>query len=451
MAYAKISAVGPACPCRAAQTSQLVCLNDLSEKKAFTLSQFSIFSTIPSAGSYNPSVMLEGFVRQAGIGLNTVTNLVLRLEDTSGRTMSADILSEAIAVLVTACPVLRTLSFQGHLSSALMRCLGEACPQLSTLILVGSCSRDLTYLQDTLLKSQPTLLPQLRSLTFLDCKPDFYSQLPDMSNNDSITSCSLPGCTLDSVADWLCLPRHLRHLRVGSIEEGPPGLAGGGSLLSCLVSVQTEGRWRLRPLAKLLRAAPSLTDLKLSPEIASRHFAAPRILIKLKETTSDSSSSDLSLLQHMMHVHSSLGDAHYTLFIAKREVQDQAGTRSYLANLPCMTGIKKVDFRGVEPSELGPLLNLFPNVVKLGLLYMNEIDDVELQSVAACGKLAHLDITACQRVSSVGLLSLCLLRPTLQRVVCHDCAKLSRSAIIVCEQLLRKHGLQTRIGDTVEL
>lgn len=105
-----------------------------------------------------------------------------------------------------------------------------------------------------------------------------------------------------------------------------------------------------------------------------------------------------------------------------------------------MTCVRRCDFFSLAPGELGVLLNRFPAVTEISLGIMDGLTDVELQDVAKCQHLQKLYITSCNNVSLAGLLSLCLLCPSLSCVECRHCAQLKSPILEVCKQLLSKHG-----------
>lgn len=123
------------------------------------------------------------------------------MEDTGRSAVTAAKLDDAMISLVSACPALTSFNFHGHLSTAILRVLGARCPLLTTLTYIGPRQADHAYLKQILLL-QPSILPHISSLTFQDCKEEFYN-LPDMTGNISITSLRLDKFIFESDAEWL--------------------------------------------------------------------------------------------------------------------------------------------------------------------------------------------------------------------------------------------------------
>lgn len=349
--------------------------------------------------------------------------------------------------LVLACPLLSSLIISGFcLPEALLRTLGDACPLLTGLTITGAGLSHLPYLQHTLLLLQPTLLPQIDTLDFCTCEPDF--QIPDMSHNDSILHLRLDSFIFQDIRQWLCLPRGLQHLASGPFLVGPPDLDNGGPCLGSLKSMHAEldldwidTPFSLHALAQFFRATAALTEFAL--DIWEERAA---IAVDLTGPAAAANAADLLLLCESAEVHGAIKDALFAINCGEPGHGD-IPFQHLIPALPRMTGFTQCRFENVLAGHLASLLGVFPDVEDVRLVSLGDLDDVELQDVAKCTKLTKLHLSACNRVSSMGLLSLCHSSPMLRYISLRLCDGLKNPAVEGCKSLLLKHGLQVEIKD----
>lgn len=401
---------------------------------------FSPSRTLPTV-SFSPAVLLEAFVREVGAALTTVTSLTLHVEDSAGNRTTGAVLMTALASLFSACPVLRSFGISGRLSPALMCTLAGACPLLSTLRVMFA-GADLPYLQASLLL-QPTLLPNITTLTFEEPSPGF--QLPDISSNHTVHALELRTCSFVTHAHWLSLPPNLRTLSCSGLEGGPPAAVNGRASLASLRSLQLDLHVpvSLHVLAQVLRAAPSLQDI--TPMVGDSEGDTLAIHCHLKQSTAAKTIDDLALLQRTTQ-----GSALRTAFICidcteREDVQGSSSLCGTIADLQCMPGTTRCGILGLTPGELAPLLGLFPDLTVLEIGMTDGFSDVELQDVAVCTSLTTLALSNCDSVTPMGLLLLCQRLPRLRKVTCHACAELGRQDLEGCVELLRKTGSKAEL------
>lgn len=115
---------------------------------------------IHHAGSYNPAPLIHRFRQEMGAALASVSILTFILTDTCNCTSSTNELNEAFAMLAQECPALKNLYSCQHLPLALMHLLGQACPQLSTLMLCDDPFPAPSSAVRVMMQHQPTLFPQ---------------------------------------------------------------------------------------------------------------------------------------------------------------------------------------------------------------------------------------------------------------------------------------------------
>lgn len=295
----------------------------------------------------------------------------LAVVDTGRSSVTAAILTKAVGLLVCACPSLKSISYEGDLSPALLRALGEGCPQLSEITLPGLAT--LPPLQE-MLSLLPSLLPHVSTLAM----PDIMLELPDFSHLLTVTSLKLGfDFAFESDADWLRLPPKLQHLQCGDIEHGPPVLASDGSnLLSSLLSLQLLDKHISRDvLAQLLRASPSLQAISSWPGHATADLY---IRCRMQPSTH----ADLSFLlalgkplvtNAIFHINCS------AVSTLHNEAQPLIDNPSFIASLPRMTGIQRCSLSECERGQLAQFLPMFPDVRQLILSHPTGIDDFELQ------------------------------------------------------------------------
>lgn len=382
------------------------------------------------------------FIGEVGLALSTVTSLELSFEDTSGSDASAAVLDQARVQLVNLLPALKSLANRGPLSPEFLLAMGQACPHLSALTLIAG-SDDLKHVQATL-QLQPLLLPNINSLTFQTYGSDYI--LPDISNNSNIRCLDAAGHRFKTAAQWRRLPQNLLSLRCYTVGGSVPAVTANGSpLLSSLQSLTLEVNdinpfIALRSLAQVLRAAPVLTSVKFEDDCGP-----PSIDCDFNEfTDTASAASDLSLLLQRPEV-DVVKDGEYRICFDDR--QSQAVLETLINGLPCMQGVASCELRGMVPGELSMLVKKFPDAERLLIQHTHEsyqddmlLDDEELLCVSACRHLKWLHITGCEKITALGLLTLCQRLPLLTNVDCYKCAQLTEPVMQKCVELLGKFG-----------
>lgn len=401
------------------------------------LSQALLLDTL-LAGSFSPAVMLDAFLREAGASLNTVTSLDVLLQNDGGSTATIYILIEAITLLAIACPVLKSLSCNFcpiHLPG-----LSRSCPLLDTITF--SCAEeDHEFLQQFLLL-QPSGLPHLTRLEL----PHYAQQmgrcrLPDMSGAKSILILSMPRCTFDGATRWQLLPPQLEQLHISTLlETGPPILSedrkGLGSLRVLLLEHVDE--MPLHVLAQLLRGVPTLLDIQVVEAEGKQASVDCRLAL--------STAADLLTLHQRLEQSPGMKvirDAVYYFDCSAR-----ASLRAVLpliASLPRMTSLWKCSFEGCRLSEFTSWLRVFPNVRVLTLIYMDKMDDVALQDLATCTSLTGLRLSHCNKVTSLGVLGLCIRHAGLRSITCSHCPHLKQPALTRCAAVLKRQIQLTEV------
>lgn len=89
-----------------------------------------------------------------------------------------------------------------------------------------------------------------------------------------------------------------------------------------------------------------------------------------------------------------------------------------------MGGWTQSVFKEVESGNLAALVSMFPSVQTLILLSLQDLGDVGLLELAVCFSLRWRQLRLMNRGSPAGLVSLCKLLPSLEKVQCVDCAQL---------------------------
>lgn len=249
--------------------------------------------TLSPLGQFSPALLLELFVQELGEALHTVTSLALNLHNTGCSTVTASRLCKALSLLMSASPALTALSLEGQFSPLLLRMVHQACPLLSELSLITEHEdenkderdaqaavqlSDLTLItKDTdgldmqaVVHLLPSLLPNVHTLSL----PQFIRSLPDMSKNVGITTLCVKSLVIDSEAIWLCLPSKLQHLqcstvlmRLDPVRRGVDNPNRSEPFLGSLLTFNFRiACFLLKPLAKILVAAPALQAFHLHPK-----------------------------------------------------------------------------------------------------------------------------------------------------------------------------------------
>lgn len=382
--------------------------------------------------SYNPAALVERFVQEAGIGLATVTELVLCLEDTCESDVPTSVLNQAVATLVQACPALKTLWSDEYLSLPLFALLGAACPQLSEFTV---CEKDddipLSCVH-AMIKRQPSLFPHLETLAF----PWFCGKnLPDFSCNNSIHTLLISSFTFSCEAHWRRLPPMLQRLHIGQMIEGPSSVMDGtsrGNPLSSMRHLRVEDKAiPLHAVARLLQEAPALQELQVGCENDIDNDEESHLVVQCSKSLT--TASDLSILQERVGL-GSITTAIYH-FDCGPGVESTSSLQPFIATLPCMTGVGSCIFSLCDTAEFMQLLKTFPDVRDLVLGHMS-ITDMRLQSLASCSKLQRLKLYECDNITPYGLLALCFRLPGLCHVRCEDCDQLYEPHLYRCQQPL---------------
>lgn len=349
-------------------------------------------------------------------------------------------LDDALVGLLSTCTALTSCTFSGHPSHELLQNMGKYCPLLATLSITGVGRDDLPYLRG-MLQLQPSLLPNISSLSFLDMSGGF--RLPDISGNHGIVFLDVHGCHFSTDAHWLLLPRNLEVLRCRIILSGPPSLADGTMSFQSLKRLEVHDCAPLIPLgaiAQLAANAPSLVSI--TAQMNCKDKGEFFVMVELTQSTASSTSAHLSLLQPMLTRHA-LDSATFLVDFSQSDAQDSL--LSVISALPRITGVARCKIQVCNPGELGPLLVCFPDIQELQIQTAAGLDDVELQEIAVCTSLTTLNLHSCHNITIMGLLSLCHGLPGLRSVTCCGCVQLGEDLISVCVQLLRKRGLLAQV------
>lgn len=379
------------------------------------------------AGLYSPVLPLKAFIKEAGTALSTVSSLSLQLLDASGSAVSAIVLGEALVLLVVACRSLRSLTFQGYMCPVLLKMLGQVSPLLSEFVMQIH-PRELPHVKRTILMLR-SLVPNLTSLGIKSCTP--LTQLPDMYSCNSILQLDLGNFEFSYSIHWCCMPPNLRHLKCGAVNVGPPIIGMADMIMkSSLQNLQSLDVFNIRlplnALIQLMLASPSLRTFRTWSNHSDDEIY---VAISLHHSTADDlclmAATKLVFLQHASYViNCNRHDAH------------ELELAPHLAYLPCMAGVTRCEIQECHYEDLGPLLSVFPNVRALTLRFMSNLNDVDLQVVAGCQRLAQLELTYCSMVTAMGILALCQRLPGLGTIKSDRCAQLTQVALCRCQRLL---------------
>lgn len=374
-------------------------------------------------------------MREAGASLSTLTSLFLNVEDTGVSVVTAAALDRAMVLLVSACPLLTSITFSGELTEAFLRVLGERCPLLSTLSFVCPVPENPAYLQQ-LFRLQPSLLPHITCLTLDNCCE--VSSLPNMSTNISIRTLSLESFSLLNEAEWLSLPPNLQHLECGHIQTGPPMSTVGRVLLGSLLVLELlYPVLSLQAFVQLLRAVPSLKEMK------SQHRGRDcRIECNISISEDSNTGANLAFLLGRME-NPTIGHAIYVVDCSREDTR--ASLCPVIATLPILGQASWCELTHATFAELGLLLKIVPNATHITLTKC-EVTDVELQALAVSVQLTTLKLIRCPKISPIGLFALCQRLPRLLKVVGFKCPLLEGTALETCVQLLRQQGSIAKLG-----
>lgn len=384
---------------------------------------------------YSPDLLLEMFIREAGSSLRTVTSLHLHFENTCASTSAAATLDNVMIMLVSSTPSLESFTCGGHLSTEFLHGLGQACQRLSNLTL-NPDSQDGAYLKSLMLQ-QPSLLPNITSLTFIDSTCRY--ELPDMSGCNSILQLNLQSFTFNTDQEWECLPRSLTHLMCADFGDGPPSCSDSSRWFASLESLVAEDEfWMSRMpipvkvMIRLMRAAPALNFIQVGDETTNGTFV---IKCDFDSSTYASTAADLREW-HNMSASKQFTTAIYQLHCYCDS--DNAAALAVIETLPCMTAFTSFELFAWEPCVLRALRTKIPNVQQLML--SEELDNTELLEIAACTSLERLNLRSPAQVSALGLLLLCQRLPKLSTILLKSTPQLEKSVLRGCEELLRGYG-----------
>lgn len=396
-----------------------------------------------------------------GCALGSVRSINVQLDDTRRRSVSrgkdAAALSSPLCMLASACPALTSLTCSEQLYPAFLQRLGQSCPVLSSLTLPGTFHYDVPLLH-RMVSPMASFLTQLTSLAipalrinspcFLDGAERDADVLPDLTQLTSLLSLDLDHCSLGKT-QWPFLPPNLRHLRCSSMSAVPLPRPDGSSLFHKLLSLEIHSDVPLWLLARILRCAPALQSLKSTgmrtPVLLQRkegpaQFHDPQlsVLCRFRSITA----TDMSLLKQRIEA-GLICDATYKL---------ECGTvfgidaDPFIADLPRMSGMTRVELHGLRPGFLVHLLSAFPDVQRLTIATEGPaLDDVTLQGIAACPQLSELTLYDCDSISPAGLQDLCVQLPLLRSVTYAKCAQIHAQALEGCVKYLQQRGLSVDI------
>lgn len=223
---------------------------------------------------------------------------------------------------------------------------------------------------------------------------------------------------------------------------------GGVGSLSNLLSVHLSGEYpRLEECAQILRAAPLLQAFTSSDTY--EHLEVETATIRCRSST-PTTGTDLFLLHERMSKLTGIRDATYLIVCSYQEIiRDRqngipGSLQPFIASLPTMTGVTKLDLSCIEPADLASILHKFPDLQELMLRCQYNMNDVELQHAAAANKLVSLKFLICREVTPMGLLALCQRLPNLSHVTCVDCTSVEQTDLDRCAELLM-HSTQRKV------
>lgn len=366
-------------------------------------------------------------MRKVGACLSTVTALDLCYKDTSGSAVSAAELCQALGLLLDACPSLNSLTSLGHLPTAFLRKLGQACPLLSALTMHNE-QVDLLYLQRVLML-QPTLLPHVTSLSL----PGLQLELPDMSHNTGILSLEMQRCFMQGT-HWRSLPRNLQRLKCAAMYEEPPLCADSTDLLRSLLDIQFDSiRLPLHAVEQLLHKGPFPHQIR-------------NCSLTIMCTVAPSLAADLSFIHQEMQ----MGVVKRFTYDLRFEASSrEAWSPTLLSTLPRMTGVTQCAF-DCRRGNLLPMLRAFPDAKDVIISHCAALGNLEMHTLAALEKLERLQLNYCDNVAPLGLLALCNQLRELVRVDFVGCAMLHGPGVGVCVGLLRQYGSKVKIYENNE-
>lgn len=215
---------------------------------------------------------------------------------------------------------------------------------------------------------------------------------------------------------------------------------------TCLPNLQSVGLCDpefyipLQPLVQLFKAAPKLSEMHA---LSGQAHVPLTVDCYPKHVTNTSNSADLSYLLATMAKHEAIKVVNIRLDCSQPDVPPLL--QPFLAALPLMVGVTQCELVGLIDGQLSTALSLFPDVQTVGLVSMNDMSDVELQDLVVCRSLTAIVLTACNKVTPMGLLSLCQRLPNLLSVHHKECSCLTETSLEGCVQLLAKHGLLVKV------
>lgn len=367
-------------------------------------------------------------MQEAGQALTTVTQLKLRLQTTGCSTAMIAKVTAEMTVLVGACPALTVLQPNFKPSPAFLRSLGKSCPLLTTLDLCVAHPDGPDI--DEIVQLQPSLLPNVHSLIL----EGFHYNLPDMSTLTGVRSLQLLNFYPSSEDEWRSLPPNLESLACSGLIVGPSSSPScQRPLLANLLALYITSMigTNLHALAQLVRAAPVLQSICCDSFGDTEHQG-----FVVKCPLGLSTAADLSLLHRRPEIQV-FKDATYQFYFALDLVQPPL---SLITSLPVMTGFTSCELDGCTYEGLVALLRVFPDARTVYLLYLLEMDDVELRAVTSCESLTTLKLTYLPRVTTLGLLALHLRLSGLRYVSCASCDELQQPALDTCALILKGYG-----------
>lgn len=391
------------------------------------------------AGSFTPSVLLEGFVREAGAALSTVRELDMSIDDSRGSAGTSAMIIESLQSLANACPTLKRVTSRGTLYPAMLCQLGQVCPELSELFLLPT-NKSLEIFPEILVLL-PTLLPQVTCLGLPEILSD--EEVLDFSQHKSVTTLELDDFSFTSELQWQYLPPNLQHLKCEDILAGPPAIACGRQYLISLLSITM---WStplpVESLAQLICAAPRLQFIRDQHLFETGDDAALIIVCPL---SSESTPMHLATLRNFMQTSMTEKQGMISLHICESLTASSA--QIVMDAFPCMTLVKICHISDVAHTAIASILKAFPNVQQLELIDLDGLDDRSLQDLAACSKLTRLTLNNCHDVSPMGLVALCLRHPALVHVCCDLTNKLDEADLEMCKSVLLRYGLVVKMEE----
>lgn len=309
--------------------------------------------------------------------------------------------------------------------------LGDVCPSLFSLVIDTKDSNP-AHLQ-TFVDLLPSRLPNVSSLAL----HGITNKFPNLSKCTCICRLILEHTGTKVKVCWQNLPPKLQRLGCASIPVGPPAKFNGQDIPATLTSLHiSNSKMHLQALADLLLAAPALQDLRIGCGPTSDHPSKYLIHCSIDQATADA----FSVLNQRMNL------LQQAIFYIKC-----SGQRSdmHLDAFPCMAGATTCIFQSSTPAmNLPLLLKVFPDVedLTIHLEHAADLDDVDLQQLAASARLTRLVLGCCKAVTPMGLLSFCQPLPRLRSVTFVRCPELQNPALIAkCMQLLQSHGKVVKI------